>query len=164
MWNEQEKAFCIAAYLRTSDLVETRKLYLHRFNVDRRRINQAPSKGQVIRWAKKFIQSGTAADQSRPGRPKKNLRGASGSVSAVSERLACLSAYWGLNWATPLKLFDYHSNIVSRGLLAGSSIGIRGNIISPIHQKFRLHGFRNTSMNGTSAWRLPTPGLHILPT
>ena len=70
MWNEQEKAFCIAAYLRTSDLVETRKLYLRRFNIDRRRINQAPSKGQVIRWAKKFIQSGTVADQSRPERPK----------------------------------------------------------------------------------------------
>ena len=27
MWNEEEKVFCIAAYLRTSDLVETRKLY-----------------------------------------------------------------------------------------------------------------------------------------
>ena len=86
MWNEQEKAFCIAAYLRTSDLVETRKLYLRRFNIDRRRINQAPSKGQVIRWAKKFIQGETVADQSHPGRPKKCTEiAASGSVSAVSE-------------------------------------------------------------------------------
>ena len=65
-----QKPFCIAAYLRTSDLVETRKLYLRRFNIDRRRINQAPSKEQVIRWVKKFIQSGTDADQLRSVHPK----------------------------------------------------------------------------------------------
>ena len=91
MWNEQEKAFCIAAYLRTSDLVEIRKLYLRRFNIDRRRINQAPSKGQVLRWAKKFIQNGTVADQSRPGHSKlatstENMHILKDSVEQSSER------------------------------------------------------------------------------
>ena len=165
MWNEQEKAFCIAAYLRTSNLVETRKLYLCSFNIDRCRINQAPSKGQEIRCAKKFIQSETVANQSRPGHPKKIYGDCWQwfSISHVWEAGVFLCVL-GLNWALPpLKFLDYHSSIVPRGLLQGSSIGIWGNIISSIHQKGRLHGFRNTSMNGTSAWRLPTPWFHILP-
>ena len=138
MWNEQEKAFCIAAYLRSSDLVETRKLYLCRFNVDRHRINQTPRKGQVIRWAKMLIHSkfkcslihviDHSTDQSRPGCPRKNLR-----------RLQ------------PPEILQLSQQYSTEGLLEASSIGIWGNIISLIHQKFRLHGFRNTSMNGTSA-------------
>ena len=111
MWNEQEKAFCIAAYLRTSDLVETRKLYLRRFNIDRRRINQAPSKGQVIRWAKKFIQSGTVADQSRPGRPKsatsaENMRILKDSVEQSPERSV----------RHRLEPLEHHNNMVPTGL------------------------------------------------
>ena len=70
MWTQQQKAFSVATYLKTGSLVETRKEYLCRFNINRRRTNKDPNKSQVMRWTKKFLESGTVMDKNRAGRPK----------------------------------------------------------------------------------------------
>ena len=64
------KAFSVATYLKTASLVETRKEYLCRFNIDRRRTNKAPDKSQVMRWTKKFLKNSPVMDKNRAGRPK----------------------------------------------------------------------------------------------
>ena len=44
MWIAQQQAFSVATYLKIESLVETRKEYLCRYNIDRRRTNEAPNK------------------------------------------------------------------------------------------------------------------------
>ena len=69
MWTAQQKAFSVATYLKTASLVETRKEYLCLYNIDRR-TNKAPNKSQVMRWTKRFLESGPVMDKNCAGWPK----------------------------------------------------------------------------------------------
>ena len=67
MWTNEERSFCVEAYILTS-LDETRRRFLKKFHFDHRRIDRAPGKKAIKRWVARFRSTGNVSDSKPVGR------------------------------------------------------------------------------------------------
>ena len=66
MFTAKQKARCVLLYAKFKPATQIQHEFAREFNVQ---VRDAPSRGTIIDWHRKFVETGSVKDRNRSGRP-----------------------------------------------------------------------------------------------